>query len=287
MDVTKSQNPNAMTLGSAKIEVSFDQPLITAGAAKDYQLAGLSDLGLARGVVITPSSTQIEVLADNGTAPLAGQTGKKVTVTFSLLERHIPVIGKLMKGLVTVKSEPGTRAAFTDSYAAGVIKSGMSMPFRKTNFDGAPPENVTVTQGAVTLVEGSDYAVTEYAGAYFVTIISPDDTGIFDSAKALKVVYDATPAKSYTMSQGSSGIASHLSMRLTNKRKSDDGRIISRTWELPYGVYKTDDTITLKSKNDADSVAEVPMSFEFTPHPDMVNDAELEPMSLMRETQEV
>jgi hypothetical protein len=76
-------------------------------------------------------------------------------------------------------------------------------------------------------------------------------------------------------------------MRLTNRRKTDDGRIISRIWELPYGVYKTDDAVTLKSKNDADSVAEVPMSFEFTPHPDMVEDTELEPMSLMREIQQV
>jgi hypothetical protein len=207
MDVTKSQNPNAMTLGSAKIEVSFNPPLITAANPKGYQLTGLSDLGLARGIVITPSGTQIEVLADNGTVPIAGQTGKKVTVAFSLLERHIPVIGGLMKGLVTVKSEPGVQATFTDDYGSGVIKRGSSTPFRKANFDGAPPENVVVTQGATTLVEGSDYVVTEYAGAFFVTIISPDDTGIFDPSRPLKIVYSVTPAVSHTMTHGSSGIA--------------------------------------------------------------------------------
>lgn len=76
-------------------------------------------------------------------------------------------------------------------------------------------------------------------------------------------------------------------MKLTNKRKADDGRIITRTFELPYGFYTGDDSITLKSKNDTDNIAEIPMSFEFTPHPDMVDDTELSEMSLYREIAEL
>ncbi|MEL3903835.1 MAG: hypothetical protein P1P63_01785, partial [Treponemataceae bacterium] len=87
--------------------------------------------------------------------------------------------------------------------------------------------------------------------------------------------------------KGSGGVVQPISMRLTNSRKADDGRIINRTFEFPYGFYDGEDSIQLKSKNDSDNVAEVPMSFEFSPHPDLIGDEELEPGSLYREDQDV
>lgn len=147
---------------------------------------------------------------------------------------------------------------------------------------------MVITQGSggslVTLEEDDDYLMIEYAGAWYYRIA---EGGAYDPAKALKVVYEVTPAESYTMSRGGSGIVKNIAMRLTNKRQADDGRMISRVWELPYGFYNGDDTITLKSKNDTDNVAEVPMSFEFSPHPDMVADEDLEKKSLINETEEV
>ena len=100
------------------------------------------------------------------------------------------------------------------------------------------------------------------------------------------ITLSATPTV-YQLTKGSGGIAQPIAMKLTNKRKADDGRIITRTFELPYGFYTGDDSITLKSKNDTDNIAEIPMSFEFTPHPDMVDDNELSEMSLYREVAEL
>jgi len=292
MDLTTAQNPNAMTLGSAKIEITQDPvSIITTGGVKDYQLAGLLDLGLARGVKITPSSTKMEVKADNGIVPMRGQTDKKVTVEFSLLERHIPMLGKVMAGIVTVEAVPGDAATVTDTHAVGTVERNVPIPLSKFNYDGDAPANLVVKQsqgaGQIVLEAGTDFIVIEYAGAFFVVIISPEGTGNYDPAKDVRITYDVTSAASYTMYHGSAGVARNLAMRLTNKRKSDDGRIITRTWELPYGFCTSEDVVTLKSKNDADNVAEVPMSFEFTPHPEMALMADMEPKSLMREVQEV
>ncbi|QQO10092.1 hypothetical protein [Breznakiella homolactica] len=283
MDLTKSQNPNSMTLGSAKIEIA-QKPvsIINESGKKGYQLVGLEDLGLARGISITPANTKIEVVADNGTVPMKGQTGKKITVAFSLLERHIPVLAKVMDGVVSVAYEAGELTTVTDKHLPGSVEKDSPIPLSKFNYNGNAPENVEVEQDSV-LAENTDYRIIEYAGAYFIVLISDN----FDSAKELKISYKVTPAKSYTMSQGGSGIARNLAMRLTNKRRADDGRMISRTWELPYGFCVSDDVITLKSNNDADNVAEVPLSFEFSPHPDMADNMDLEAMSLIREIQEV
>ena len=282
MDVTKSQNPDSMVLASAKIEFT-KSPILIAG--KNYQLTGLEDLGLARGISITPSAAKIEVLADNGTVPLKGQLNKKMTVAFSLLERHIPMLGKLFDGNVSLSAEAGTLTNAADDYEANSLVKGTPYPFKLFNHDFTEPGSIALSQEQVPLTEGDDYIVTQFAGAWYFTIL--EGSAAFDPAAALSVTYTVTPAKSYTMSQGSSGIFKPLGMRLTNKRVAEDGRIISRTWELPYGFCTSDDVITLKSKNDTDSVAEVPLSFEFSPHPDMISDADLEKISLIREIQEV
>lgn len=288
MDLTKSQHPNSIVLSSAKIEITSEPVVINKTAGnKGYYFQGLEDLGLARGVSIAPVNTKIEILADNGTVPLKGITANKRTVTFNLLERHIPILGKLMAGLVKVTAIPGTETPVTENFAAGSISKDKPVPFSRFNYNGAAPADVVLSQGSTTLVLDDDYRIIEYAGAYFFVITSPDDTGLFDPDLSLKVTYTVTPAASYKMASGSAGVSTNLAMRLTNKRKSDDGRIISRIWELPYGIYNGDDTITLKSKNDGDNALEVPMSFEFSPHPDMVDDQDLEPESLIRETQEV
>lgn len=291
MDLTKSQNPNAMTLGSAKIEITQSAPVVTgSGAAKDWALINLFDLGLARGVKITPASTKVEVKADNGTVPLRGLTDRKVTVDFSLLERHLPILAIVMGGIVNVVAEPGVLASYTDIYPVGSVTRGALIPFKRFDYSGVKPQAIVIKQGtgggAITLIEGEDYEIVQYAGAWYFLINSPEGTGLFDPAKDVRPSYDLTPAVSWTMSHGSAGVASALAMKLTNKRRATDGRIISRTWEFPYGFYSSEDAVTLKSKADADNVAEVPMQFEFTPHPDFVLDEYLEPKSLLRENQQ-
>jgi len=205
-------------------------------------------------------------------------------VEFSLLERHIPTMAKLMEGLVKVKVTPDVAAAQNNVYPVGSVSKGVPVGFRKFNFDGAKPTAIALTQGATTLVAGTDYEVIEYAGAWFFVILP--GSADFSAAAPLTVAYTVTPPKSYTMSRGSAGVATPLGMKVTNKRQADNGAMIARTWELPFGYYSGEDTVTLKSQADADAVAEVPMSFEFTPHPDMVDNQALEDESLMRETQE-
>lgn len=86
MDLTKSQHPNSMVLGSAKLEIT-KSPVVINTANKDWSLQDLLDLGLARGVKISFESSKIDIKADNGTVPIKGLTDVKAKVEFALLER--------------------------------------------------------------------------------------------------------------------------------------------------------------------------------------------------------
>lgn len=284
MDLTKAQNPNSMVLGSAKIELS-SQGISVDNDKKNWSLKALEDLGLARGVKISFSASKIDVKADNGTVPLKGQTDVKAKVEFALMERHLPLLGKLMHGLVCVKTEPAEKKKETDSYAEKKLEKSKHYEFVYVNHDGAKPESIVIKQAGKNLSLSGDYTIEQGAnGLWGYTFTS---SGQFDVSKPVTIEYEVARIKSYSLGKGSGGVVQSVSMRLTNKRKAEDGRIISRIFELPYGFYDGEDSISLKSKNDTDNVAEVPMAFEFSPHPDLILDDELEPFSLYREIQEV
>ena len=284
MDVTKAQHPDSMVLASVKIELS-NADIAIDKANKTYELTELSDLGLARGVKIAFSSSKIDVKADNGTVPLKGQTDMKASVEFSLLERYVPLIGQIMKGIATVKIIGGTKGKRIDEIYGMTAEKDRLYEFQHPNFDGAQPENIVIKQGTKTLALTTDYTIEKGAAGTWGYRFTA--AGAFESAKKTTVEYDVTPIKSCILGKGSGGVVQPISMRLTNKRKAQDGRIITRTFDFPYGFYDGEDSISFKSKNDADTVAEVSMKFEFSPHPDLVLDEEFEPFSLYRETQEV
>ena len=264
MDLTTSKNPNSMVLASAKIELSKEK-IAVDNVKKTWSLKELEDLGLARGIKISFSASKIDVKADNGTVPLKGQTDVKAKVEFSLLERHVPLLGKVMHGLVTVTTVPAEKHKETDAKAANTVEKDKLYEFVYANYDGAKPENIVIKQGS-----------NKFTAA-----------GQFDPAKTTTIEYEVARLKAYSLGKGSGGVVQPISMRLTNKRKAEDGRTISRTFEFPYGFYDAEDSITLKSNNDTDNVAEVPMAFEFSPHPDLILDETLEASSLYREVQEI
>ncbi len=283
MNLTKSSNPNSIVLGSAKIEVSMADLKIDKGA-KTWSLEELQDLGLARGIKVGFASSKIEIKADNGDVPIKGITGVKGTVEFSLLERDIPTLGKVMGGLVHVSVEGDVPKKHTENIAAGTLSAGTFTAFAKQNFDLSEVQNVVVKQGSKTLTKGSDYTISSTPeGRWGLTFKSG---GAFDPAKATSLEYDVAGVKSYTLTKGSGGIATPLSMRLTSRRLADNGKTLDRTYEFPYGFYNGEDSVTFKSKNDGDNVVEVPMKFEFTPHPDLLLDKDMEKSSLYREIQE-
>lgn len=284
MDVTKAQHPDSMVLASVKIELS-NADIAIDKVKKTYELTELSDLGLARGVKISFSSSKIDVKADNGTVPLKGQTDMKASVEFSLLERYVPLIGQIMKGIATVKIIGGTKGKRIDEIYGMTAEKDRLYEFQHPNFDGAQPENIVIKQGTKTLALTTDYTIEKGAAGTWGYRFTA--AGAFEPAKKTTVEYDVTPIKSCILGKGSGGVVQPISMRLTNKRKAQDGRIITRTFDFPYGFYDGEDSIAFKSKNDADTVAEVSMKFEFSPHPDLVLDEEFEPFSLYRETQEV
>lgn len=338
MDQTKSQHPNSMVLGSAKLEIT-KSPVTIDRTKKDWSLQqDLLDLGLARGVKISFESSKIDIKADNGTVPIKGLTDVKAKVEFSLLERHIPDIAIAMAGLVNVKKTGGEdeikihigRGAATAELVGTKLVFYASSGFDPTVFENNKNRKFIVT-GMGTRSDGCDVEFTDtnnkYQGepviykdqklyitectTYIKRLLEVDDNA-FPSQEELKkallekkknneepkielgvggefncaVTFPATP-EIYQLTKGSGGVAQPIAMKLTNKRQADDGRIITRTFELPYGFYTGDDSITLKSKNDTDNIAEIPMSFEFTPHPDMVDDNELSEMSLYREIAEL
>lgn len=287
MDVTKSHHPNSMILASAKLEIT-KSPVTIYTAKKDWSLENLLDLGLARGVKISFESSKIDIKADNGTVPIKGLTDVKAKVEFSLLERHLPDIAIAMAGLVTVlpnvlKDDKGV--------AVGRV-------FREIKLN---EENEVLSTADVTKYWEKEFSVWRAKSKDNWSIVPPDMyTFKKDTTKGLRFIQTkGEPLTNggysvmicvitgYQLTKGSGGVAQSIAMKLTNKRKADDGRIITRTFELPYGFYTGDDSITLKSKNDTDNIAEIPMSFEFTPHPDMVDDNELSEMSLYREIAEL
>ncbi|WP_252722564.1 hypothetical protein [Treponema phagedenis] len=58
MDVTKSRYPNSIVLASAKIEISKKDILLDR-TTKTWDLQDLEDLGLARGIKISFSSSKM------------------------------------------------------------------------------------------------------------------------------------------------------------------------------------------------------------------------------------
>ena len=284
MDVTKAQHPDSMVLASVKIELS-NADIAIDKENKTYELTALCDLGLARGVKIAFSSSKIDVKADNGTVPLKGQTDMKASVEFSLLERYVPLLGQIMKGIATVKIIPGTKRKKTDELYANAAVKDTLYEFKHPQYDGARPENIVIKQGTKTLTSPADYTVEKGAAGTWGYLFT--SAGAFDPAKGTNIEYEITPIKAYSLGNGSGGVVQPVSMRLTNKRKAQDGRIITRTFDFPYGFYDGEDSIAFKSKNDADTVAEVAMKFEFSPHPDLVLEEDFEAFSLYRETPEV
>lgn len=283
MDLTKSQNPDSMVLGSAKIELSRTDITIDK-AAKTWDFQNLVDLGLARGVKIAFSSSKIDIKADNGTVPLKGQTDVKAKVEFSLLERDLPLLGKVMAGIVNVTAEPGAKEPIKEEHPAQTFAKGKFYPLQRQNLNLAQPENFGVNQDLKNLRQDTDYKLEKNQDGIWG--FKFPQAGAFDASKPTEIFYEVYGAKSYTLSRGSGGVVAPIALKLTNARKSMDGRIIKRFFEFPYGFYDGEDSITFKSKNEADNVAEVPISFEFSPHPDLVLDDDLEKKSLYVEIQE-
>lgn len=283
MDLTKSRHPDSMVLGSVKIELSREGIEIDH-AKKTYDIKGLEDLGLARGVKISFSSSKIDVKADNGTVPLKGQTDMKAKVEFSLLERYLPLMGKIMAGLVTVKPIPAAKKTVEETKAANFLVKDKLYSFNKQNYNLAKPENLVVKQGSKILAQDSDYKIEQAANSLWG--IKFPQASTIDLTKPTLISYEVAGVKSYRLSKGSGGVVAPISLRLTNRRKAEDGSIIGRIYDFPYGFYDGEDSVTFKSKNDSDNVAEVPISFEFSPHPDLALDNEFEDDCLYAEEAE-
>ncbi len=283
MNLTKAQNTNSMLLESARIEISTADVEIDT-VKKTWEIKELLDLGLARGIKIGFASSKIDIKADNGDVPIKGITGVKGTVEFALLERHLPVMAKVMGGLVHLKTKAHDPKKETEILEANTITADNLIKFKFQNFDLKEPADIVVKQDSKTLNKGADYTIEkDSSGLYGVKFKSG---GGFDSAKGTSLEYTVARIKSYVMTKGSGGIAKNLAMKLTNLRNADNGKLIKRTFEFPFGFYDGEDSVSFKSKNDGDNVVEVPMKFEFTPHPDMLLDKKLEKMSLYREEME-
>ncbi len=189
-----------------------------------------------------------------------------------------------MGGLVHLKTKAHDPKKETEILEANTITADNLIKFKFQNFDLKEPADIVVKQDSKTLNKGADYTIEkDSSGLYGVKFKSG---GGFDSAKGTSLEYTVARIKSYVMTKGSGGIAKNLAMKLTNLRNADNGKLIKRTFEFPFGFYDGEDSVSFKSKNDGDNVVEVPMKFEFTPHPDMLLDKKLEKMSLYREEME-
>ncbi len=283
MNLTKSSHPNSAVLGSTRVEVS-DAGVDIDTIKKTWSLKELEDVGLARGVKINFQSSKFEVKADNGDSPWKGVTGVTGSVECAILERYLPLIGKIMGGIVHVSIQGHPVKKFTDNHSEASIEVGKFVEFKNQNFDLALPTDIVVKQGAKTLVKNTDFEITQ--NKFKMWGVKFKSGAGFDASKKCVIEYSVSSIKSYTMTRGSGGIAKPLSLKLTSRQKADNGKTIERTYEFPRATYDGDDSISFKSKNDSDSVAEVPLKFLCEPHPDMLLDEELEIQSLYREVAE-
>ena len=290
MDQTKSHHPNSIVFGSAKLEIT-KSPVTIDRTNKDWSLQqDLLDLGLARGVKISFESSKLEPKADNGTVPIKGLADVKAKVEFALLERHLPDIAVAMAGLVNVRPN-----VLIDDTGRRVWNSFSDIKLNKENevFSTADKKYWDQKFSVWRTKSVFDWSSMVMVPPDMYTLKKDETKGLlFIQTKGEPLTNDGYLVMvgvitGYQLTKGSGGVAQPIAMKITNKRKADDGRIITRTFELPYGFYTGDDSITLKSKNDTDNIAEIPMSFEFTPHPDMVDDNELSEMSLYREIAEL
>jgi hypothetical protein len=283
MDQTRQQHPNSMVLGSAKVELFMDgiEIVNNPDGSKDWQFAGEAlDVGLLRGLTITPTATQIEILADNGTVLLEGQSGLTEDIAFNLLERHLPLMGQIFKGIADYRVLMGAPVERTEETAVSTMTDGI-VPLKEQNADGSSP---TVTAVAVdgTALTGDDYMVIAQDNGFAIEI----DADLLADATSVSVTYSTAAASGYRLDKGTGGTSPGIGIRITNKRKADNGKIIYRTWEFPYCAYSGTDTSTFKSGNETDSVMEIPVQYTAKAHPDMVDDDELTRSCVVRETQE-
>lgn len=324
MDLTHSAHPDSMVLGSGKIEITSSPVKFTGGGeAKTWELKELCDMGLARGIKMSFSSSQIDIKADNGTVPLKGQMDVKAKVEFSILERFIPLLGKVMGGIVKAEEVYETKTVDAKTFQlkvsfkgkdkvkgksgkyvaadeckdfADYLKIKNAMEVGKAPASGAKKAYIEVESAKVkgkadahvTASAALEWDETDKISKILITAEGAEEEDeITVSLKVSTPKEETKKLTGYRLSKGAGGVAQPVAMRITAKRKAGDGRIISRLFEFPYGFYSGDDAITLKANSDADSVSEVPMSFEFSPHPDMVEDENLIESSLYRETAEV
>jgi hypothetical protein len=283
MDQSIMQHPNSAVLGSVKIEIADEVNIVTdANGKKTWQMLGFTDLGLGRGFSATPASTNIEIKADNGTVPISGKTDVSYAIAGNLLERHLPTIGKILAGQVTVTAESGVASSSTEVYPVGAWGINEFIPFGHYNADGSAPTNIIVAVNNIEL-DDAFYYVTKMYDTWGVLFDRTMVDATYETHPC-KISYTVTPPVGYTLKRGSGGMGTHYALRLTNKREADDGSLITHIWEFPYVVFDGEQAMTFKSSGDADNLMEVPISFKATPHPDMVGDDSLRLECLMRET---
>ena len=209
--MTTVQNPGAIRIGSAKVEVGpNDQNLV--------------DLGTMENVVFEESWTEIRRIGGN-----VGEISRSIVpsshvavVTGDLVEIELENLSTVRGGIDQYTNEAGTKVTGAkQTLNAGAWEYDKLIKIEHQNGDGSEIE-VSKVNGSVSgdLTEETDYIITRNdKGEWGILIFEPGVTP--DEDQVITITYDYTPLASKTLTSGGAVEISPNVVRMTNLNADD------------------------------------------------------------------
>lgn len=199
------------------------------------------DIGPVDGIEFDEGLTISDIEADN-TKPYKEVTKVEPTIKFSMFEVLASRVRDIIRsGFDTKVVNPGTLTTITDVFPVATIQANALYPLSVQNANATKQTITTVTEGAATLVVGTDFEQAQDAsgnwGILFKVIPTTD----------ISVSYSVTPAASITYTTGANSELPYVMVWLYARNDGNPVDIVLFCAQIKQG-----DKLTLQKDNAAD-----------------------------------
>jgi len=209
MAQTTIQRPEAVKIGSAKVEVGDD-------------IGSLQNLGAMRGVSLSESWDKVEVESDNAGVIKEYIKNQRIAITGNLIEIDLEILNEIRGGIDEYDTVAGSKVDDHDQIVAGgAWHYNEFIVGEHQNADGSvlqiDTQGYPDVSGSVdgALAHGTDYFIVKNGqGRWGIIII--DSATVTTEAQVLTISYDYTPATSKVLTSGGKKTINPKVVRLTN-----------------------------------------------------------------------
>jgi hypothetical protein len=248
-------NINSTIKGSCKIEISTDGVTFT-------------NLGLARGVIISEEWDSSDIQADNGPDLENYVSSHIVNLSWNSLELYLPNLNTLRGNIDTLSVTSAVATTRTDSWESSEWAFNQNL-LLVMNGDSTTLPSITKV---VTISTGGSCSTLTTGGLDFVktlnasnktgiTILSTDFGGNALDTEDLRVTYTYASISARKLSSGGKSTISSRWFRLTNKEMIG-GVAKYRYFTFYSGSVNAGLNMAFKSANEADPILEMPISIK-------------------------